>query len=352
MNIRGFVAALAAASVLLFGAAGAGPVAAESPSITVSPDDAAAVTSTTTGALTVFLVTPNKVKLSLPDIPVYLVDSGGYEAGSGRTSSAGRITFSRVPAGTYSVRAWPPPGVYLGHLRTKVIVTAGQHEFVVAVMRHGATIEGRAQTASGADLSNALVVARGRSTATIVTTTTDNVGNYRLVGLPTDSYSIQFNARPDGVPVPIHPLMSYDWSFWGDEPAQPGLLHRIWVTEERGPVAESRITGVDGTVHEGVTLSAIVRPQGTTNFKNATVYVYGEGWGASFRTQVDKYGGGFGTVLVAGNYRFMMVGISPTGKEIEYWYTGESTPPSQKASDASTVRFAGTAPRTITFPRS
>lgn len=160
MRYKGLVAALAAASVLLFGTAGAGPVAAESPTITVSEDDAAAVTSTTTGALTVFTVTPNKVKLSVPDVPVYLVDSGGFEAGYGRTSPAGRITFSRVPAGTYSVRAWPGPGVYLDHLRTKVIVTAGHHEFVVAVMRHGATIEGRAQIASGADLSNALVVGR------------------------------------------------------------------------------------------------------------------------------------------------------------------------------------------------
>jgi len=230
-----------------------------------------------------------------------------------------------------------------------VVVAAGHHEFVVAVMRHGGMIAGRAQIASGADLSNAIVVARGRSTGTLVTTTTNNAGNYTLVGLPTDSYSIQFNARPEL--VANNASKYYDWSFWGDEPAQPGLLHHIWVTEERGPVAGSFITGVDGTVHEGVTLSAIIRPQGTTDFTNATVYVHGESVGGSFRTQADKYGGGFGAVVIAGNYTFMLVGISPTGQEINYWYTGENTPPSQNASAASTVRFAGTAPRTITFPR-
>jgi len=349
MGNRGLAAALAVASVLLFAAAGAAPVAAESPTIMVSPDDTAAVTSASTGALTVFMVTPNKAKISLPNVAVRLVDGQGTKVAAGSTNSAGRVTFSGVPAGPYSVRARPGAGVYLDHERTGVSVVAGEHEFVVAVMRHGGVLEGRAQIASGADLSNALVVARGRGTGAIVTTTTNNAGNYALVGLPTDSYSIQFNARGD---VATNVSRDYDWSFWGDEPAQPGLLHHIWVNEERGPVAETHITGIDGTVHEGVTLSAIIRPQGATDFKNATVYVQGEGVGASFRTKVDKYGGGFGTVLVAGNYKFRVVGISPTGQTIDYWYTGENTPPSQKASEATTVRFAATAPRTITFPRS
>jgi hypothetical protein len=197
MNSRGLTAALAVASVLIFGAAGTGPVTAASPAITVSPDDAAAVTSTSTGALTVFMVTPNKEKISLPGVLVELVDSQGHEVREGLTSSAGRITFSAVPAGIYSVRALPGPGMFLDHLREGVTVEAGHHEFVVAVMRHGGMIKGRAQIASGADLSNALVVARGRSTGAVVTTTTSNAGDYTLVGLPTDSYSIQFNARPD-----------------------------------------------------------------------------------------------------------------------------------------------------------
>jgi len=348
MSTRGLVAALAVASAILIGLAGTGPASATPSAVTASPDTGAAIRSTTTGAVTVFMVTPNKKKISLPGIPVHLVDSRGYDVGDGRTNSAGRITFSRVPAGTYTVRALAWPGKYLDHVRTGVTVEAGHHNFVVAVMRLGGVISGRAQIASGADLSNALVVARGRSTATVVTTTTNNAGEYTLVGLPTDSYSIQFNARPD---LTTDSSSSYDWSFWGDEPAQPGLLHYIWVTEERGPVAESHTTGVDGTVHEGVTLSGIIRPQGTTNFKNATVHVLGESVGASFLTKVDKYGGGFGTVLVAGNYKFMVIGKSPTGQELFYWYAGENKPPTLKASEASTVRFAATAPRTIMFSR-
>ena len=348
MKNTSYVVALAAASALILtavtaGPAAAAPVPATPSSVIVSPADG----QTATGALTVFMMTPKKVKISVHYVEVFLLDTDGYEVSRGHTDAAGRVTFSRVPAGDYGILAEPDTGSpYLDFERDDVTVSAGKHEFVVAVMRLGASIAGSVSTPTGTGLANAVVTAQGRTSSLIYTTKTTASGAYTLTGLPTDSYSIQFNSRPYFGASPAS--RAYTWNFWGDDPAKPGVLRHIWVTEERGPAAQSVVTRVDGVVREGYALTGIVKPQGLTDLRNAPVEVWGDKPGGSFGSQIDATGGSFRELLVAGVYTFKVTGYLD-GRGKEYWYTGESTAPSPNAWDAKKVNFTGTAPLTITF---
>lgn len=343
MNMR----ALAAASILIVGAVVA--------PVVVAPVAA----STTTGALTVMLTTPDKVKLPMAKVPVTLFDAYLNPLRHGVTNSLGRATFSSVPAGKY-YRVKADPGasdIYLSYELINVTVTAGSHEYVVAVVRHGATISGRVTGPSGGPLGNRYVIARNRGSLAAYTTTTNSSGGYVLTGLPTGSYSVQFNARPQlfeshqpaGAPIESVAENPFGWSLWGDEPAQPGLVHYLWVVEERGPVAESRITGVDGSVPNGVKLTGIVQPQSGIDFRGAEVYLGTRTASIEFAGQVDATGTKFEVILQPGGYNIGITGVTATGEKVEFWYTSDTTEPSHLGGLASTVKFTGKPGQTITF---
>jgi hypothetical protein len=163
---------------------------------------AAATESVGTGTITVMLMDPLKQKLPIVNAGIVMTNEFGATR-TGLTNLEGQLTLENVAAGSHwSIAATPQlvagqwsrlPGVRWG-----VTVVAGQHDWVVVVIRYGGSITGGVTTAAGEAARNAQVRAVGGWSNKTYTTSTNNSGRYSLGGLPTGEYTVTYGTKSTG----------------------------------------------------------------------------------------------------------------------------------------------------------
>jgi hypothetical protein len=163
---------------------------------------AAATESVGTGTVTVMLMDPLKRKLPIVNAGIVMTNEFGATR-TGLTDLGGRLTLENVAAGSHWRIAATPQLVAgqwsrLPGVRWGVTVVAGQHDWVVVVIRYGGSITGGVTTSAGGAARNAQVRAVGGWSNMTYTTSTDNSGRYSLGGLPTGEYTVTYGTRATG----------------------------------------------------------------------------------------------------------------------------------------------------------
>ncbi len=231
-------------------------------------------------------------------------------------------------------------------------MSAGAHDTVVLVMRKGASIGGTASNPYGADLYGASVVVRGWNTGTVRRTVTGPDGRYWVHGLPSDDYSVQFNAHDETLDAwPANRDQS-----WGFHRAPGATTERTYVrvSHQVGGRAETIRDGVDGRSTSGVGLGVILNPQLDTDFTDGEVHVYGESIGSTFDSRMGYWspgrGGTWGALVNPGRYKIEIVGWSPSQRRyVSYWYGGEGRRPVADRASSHTIVMTGEESRTVNF---
>lgn len=183
----GRIAASITAVVLVLGALGAPAAVAETPA---------------TGTVTVMLMTPPKERLPLVNVGIVMTDEFGATR-TGLTDLDGELTLENVPVGSHwSIAATPQlvAGRWgrIAGVRWGVTVEAGQHDWVVVVLRYGGSITGGVTTAAGVPARNAPVVAVGGWSQKTYRTWTDNSGRYSIGSLPSGDYTVTYGSTTVG----------------------------------------------------------------------------------------------------------------------------------------------------------
>lgn len=184
-----------------------------------------------TGAVTVMLLTTSGAKLDLANVVVNLSGQASSYYENEFTTAHGRATFSKVPAGvayTALVYQRGDQGAWarLSAYRSTPMITSGHHVWVALTMRLAASVSGRIVDSSGTPVTGT-VRAYGRTTRESEFATTDSDGRYTVVGLPTDTYLLEFSG--------------------------PGIQTKIFrgalpVTAQQGTAPPSRLTDVNTIV--------------------------------------------------------------------------------------------------------
>lgn len=163
----------------------------------LAPTAAVAAEPAATGTITVMLMNPLKEKLPLVNAGIVMTNELGARR-TGLTNLEGQLTLSNVPAGSrWSIAAQPQlvagRWCLLAGNRSGVTVTAGQHVWVVVVIRYGASISGTVTTPEGAARTAAVIATGGWSNKTY-RTWTNNSGRYELGCLPSGEYSVVYRS--------------------------------------------------------------------------------------------------------------------------------------------------------------
>jgi len=190
----------------------------------------AAQAATSTGAVTVMLITPSAQKLPLAGAAVAISGPRNYYRIT-TTSAAGRATFSGVPVGSgYTVLAAQEPGqtpVRLSAENNAVTVVGGSHVWVALKLRLAGSVSGRVLDQNGAPAAGRVYLF-GLTTRNSQTANTDAAGNYTVRGLYTDDFRVTF--------------------FSADGRVEKVFRGALPVNAEHGDVPASAITGINTVV--------------------------------------------------------------------------------------------------------
>lgn len=187
-----------------------------------------ASTAATTGTVTVMLMNPQKEPFPLVNVGVSMVNENGVRK-FGLTNLEGEVTLTNVPVGSrWHIIATPQQvagrWALLTGMRWDVTVTAGQHDWVVVVLRYGGSINGTVSTAAGPSRLATVTAVGGWSNGTYQTSTNGS-GKYELGGLPSGDYVIYFR--------------------FGDYPVAKTMRH---ITAQYADNPWSVLTGVDAVI--------------------------------------------------------------------------------------------------------
>jgi hypothetical protein len=163
---------------------------------------AATAAEPATGTITVMLMTPPKEPLPLVNVGIVMTNEFGATR-TGLTNLEGELTLENVPVGSHwSIAATPQlvAGRWgrLAGVRWGVTVEAGQHDWVVVVLRYGGSITGGVTTSAGIPARNAQVTAVGGWSNKTYRTSTDNSGRYSLGSLPSGGYTVTYGSKTLG----------------------------------------------------------------------------------------------------------------------------------------------------------
>ena len=293
-----------------------------------------------TGKVVVQLVGPAKAALARPGVSVTIANPSFTFSQDKTTSAAGRVRYT-VPAGVaLSVRAAEPG--YVTSARTRVTVRPGQTVTVRVVLAKGASIAGTVYSPGPRPLAGSTVTALTASGDTVASTVTAANGRYKLRGLVSGAYRIQFNSRVEAPPRPAV-LAAYVWNYW--KAASWASSTPVEVHQQAATKPATARSGVDSVVAVGASIRGKLSLRGLAG--GAAVGLEAVNGVDRASGRVNVAGTAFSVKAVAGKYRVWVWGDDAS--DDIWWYTGERTAPSRDEARARVVSFTGASSKTLTF---
>lgn len=259
------------------------------------------------------------------------------------TNSSGLATFTGVPS-TEPIRiqamTWYAEFAYTSTTMENIFVPAGGTATVDLVIAKGATISGRVKTAHGV-LKNAQVVAVDSSGAATQAGTTNSHGQYRIIGLKTGTYAIQFNGR-SWADSKLAVVATYGWNYLGGTSLTLANSHTVSVRQQGAKTKPTATTNINGRVAAGprvIFALADAAPGGQLNIEKI---VNGNVVSAeTVYSPIYAPGTRNGVRLNAGDYR-ITVQYREGSDLIQYFYTGAGSPLSKVQGDAQLLTVGAT----------
>lgn len=224
-------------ALLLVGGGVAQPASAQPAS--AAPTDvtqsraAQSLTATSTGTLTVMLITVSGQKLPLANVVVGIYGPLQFNA-TQYTDASGQTTFTGLSPDwqyTVAVSQRGDHGIWtrLSHYEENVSVAAGSHRWLALRMRLAGSIGGRIVNQSGVPVANMMVRAFGATTRTSEIDYTDADGYYVVRGLATDNYRVEIV----------------------ENPGSPLIIRRVVpVSDQHGTVAQTAVDNINGILQQ------------------------------------------------------------------------------------------------------
>jgi Carboxypeptidase regulatory-like domain len=228
----------AAFFALLLVVGGAAPSASAAPSggaRSVSGQSGAEQTlaATSTGTLTVMIITVSGQKLPLANVVVGIYGPLQFNA-TQYTDASGQTTFTGLrPDWQYTVAVSQrgDHGVWtrLSNYQENVSVVAGSHRWLALRMRLAGSIGGRIVNQSGVPVANMVVRAFGATTRTSEIDYTDADGYYVIRGLSTDNYRVEIV----------------------ENPGAPQIIRRVVpVSDQHGNISQTAVDFINGILQQ------------------------------------------------------------------------------------------------------
>ena len=240
--------------------------------------------------------------VNLAAVVVSVYTTAGLYAAGASTDASGNYAVAALPHGSYKVQFTPPVGSpYIGEwwntkdsfaLAHEIAVTAGTWGGVNAVLRSTGAISGRVTGGSPAiNVGGATVFAYGGSP--IVSTNsalTDAAGNFTIVGLLPNSYTLSFIPKATDNYLPLYSHSSTSFSVG----------------------AGSTVTNKNANLTNGSTISGTLRDNlGAPLAGFAAVYLVTGGTTASYANFVKS-------VDVGGDGQYSIVGLGPASYRVGF----------------------------------
>ena len=275
----------------------------------------------------------------IADVSVEIDSQDGQYADLTTTADDGSYAFSAIPAGSYTLSFQPAQGSnFLIQLWQNKSINDPATYFPVAdgqvltgmdaALKPGATISGTVDGVDApgvglADVDVEVQSADGGSGSGQASTDAD--GNYSVVGLPADTYNVQFQVN-DGIHI---------GQWWNNQPtfATAGLV-------TVGNAAA--VANIDAHLAVGATISGRVDVAGSpdTPLAGATVTAFGPGEFTIQSTTTDDSGDYTITALPDAAYTVMFEGPDGTNLGTQYWQDAATL------ADATPVSATDTHPAT------
>lgn len=292
------------------------------------------------GTVTVQLVTPAKAALRLAKATVEIYSDDFSILRTKKTNSDGRAKFS-LPSGTpltiYTTRAG-----FVDSVRHIAGVTAGATSTLRVALPRGATVSGTVVNESSTPLRGSTVSVYSPSGTPLVSTVANAKGIYRITGLSTGSYRVQFNSRVSDSPRP-GVITNYAWNYW--KKSSWASATPISLKQQTATTAATVRKKINSVVPTGKSIKGALSVAGLSG--GADVGLEALNYVDTTFGRLNAAGTAFSVKAVKGKYRVYVWG-DDAADDI-WWYTGETTPPSHDEDDAKVVTFSGAASITLTF---
>jgi hypothetical protein len=302
-----------------------------------------------TGTLTVQLVTPSGAPDALAGIGIterYPHDGSYSDEADGTTDASGAVTFDGVPAGVkLQVILSPGTSALASETKTGIVVKSGHTLVYKLAADIGATVSGTLLRPGDSGLPGAVVALLDSHGQAQHYTVTGSSGAYSFTNLPSGTYRVQFNSRK------LAPFdtaaLTESWSYWKNTTSW-SKAKSITVSQQSKKKHATNLTGINGTVQQGTTLSGSVTISG--NYDLSEVRIDAKTTADSYLAEVNASGNGFSTLVNPGKYRIGIIGaVDPVvGVAPIYWYRSDSTGPTLDESKATWVTV-GSGAKSITF---
>jgi hypothetical protein len=200
---------------------------------------------------------------------------------------------------------------------------------------HGAVVTGHVTDPSGASVPGVIVSACDHQGFCGYNTTTDAAGNYRMVGLFSDTYRIQFNRRSDaGSAV----QSNYVWNYW--KGATSWAKSAAFTLKQQGAkTAYTTKTAVNDALLVGHTMTVSTAFKTPTDYAGATLLFFPihHGQADLITTKLNDEGTS-GIARLAPNTYLVEI-FTPNA---DWWWTGNGKHVTHDPSHAKPLGFDGT----------
>ncbi len=261
-----------------------------------------------------------------------------------KTNSLG-VAALRVPPGKYTITV----ATYRSDYRYAVVhqdyiaISRGQVKTIGMKMYIGAKVSGKVLTPTGFALTGASVAAVTKKGVVMGLTTSDKHGVYRLAGLPTGSYAIEFNQRSydDGTSKVI---ANYAWSYY--KGSSLATAHYIRVYQQNKYASATTTTGISGPVTKGTTLAVALTQKNSSKGRLLVDHIGSKGQYLQDGSVYAPFVGGTSAKvrLESGKYR---LGVVYAG--VTYYYRGDGLMLTKSVAKATTYTYIGSSSLAVTF---
>lgn len=273
---------------------------------------------TTKGTVKVQLQTPKAKDFKAKNFVIIANNSKKKVVGRDRTNSHGLAEFDLAPGKyTFTVATYLTKYEYARNTSTVIGISRGQVKTIGIKVYKGAVVTGKVMTPTGFALKGATVAAVTAKGEVLGMTTSDKKGKYRLAGLPTGKYAIEFNYRSydDGK---NKAALNYAWSFYKGTTA--ANAKKIKVYQQNKYAAATKTTGISGPVRKGSTVLVVLAQKNGSAGRLLVDHISATGSYIQSGSVYAPFKNGTSAKVrvVDGKYR---LGVVYAG--ISYYYTGE-----------------------------
>jgi len=274
---------------------------------------------TTKGTVKVQLQTPKAKDFLAKNFVILANNSKKKVVGQEKTNSHGLATFKLTPGKyTFTVATYLTKYEYARTTSTVIGISRGQVKTIGIKTYKGAVVTGKVMTPTGFALKGATVAAVTRKGVILGSTTSDKHGKYRLAGLPTGSYAIQFNERTydDGK---NKAAKNYAWAYYKGTSLADAKYIKVY--QQNKYAAATKTTGISGPVKKGWTISVELAQKNSASGRLLVDHISASGAYLQAGSVYAPFKNGTSAKVrvVDGKYR---LGVSYAG--VNYYYTGES----------------------------